>query len=215
MLISDMYPVLQPPASAPGHIVFHISDHHAKRRVEALAQQLTELNMSTGLRIALLTIGKAPGHADDGPLDKLQSLLGDRAFRVDSGKIEDIIQCIATSKLYCGTSLHGAITALAYAVPQVALLPNKVIKLSSFLETWAPKYCAGYAEVRQLSQIAGNLLSAFGETQKTQLQGSVEALKARVRANLDHMIALHLGERASQPQAAKANPLPTAALAAG
>lgn len=215
MLISDMYPVLKPPASEPGHIVFHISDHHAKRRVEAIAQQLTELNMSSGLKIALLTIGKAPGHSDDGPLDKLQSLLGDRAFRVDSGKIEDIIQCIATSKLYCGTSLHGAITALAYAVPQVALLPNKVVKLSSFLETWAPKYCAGYAEVRQISQIASNLMNAFGETQKTQLQETVEGLKARVRANLDHMIALHLGERAPQAQAAEPSQLPVGALAAG
>lgn len=199
VLISDMYPVV-PSAREPGHIVFHISDHHAKRRVEAIAQQLTELNMSTGLKIALLTIGKAPGHADDGPLDKLQSLLGDRAFRVDSGKIDDIIQCIATSKLYCGTSLHGAITALAYAVPQVALLPNKVVKLSSFLETWAPKQTAGFAEVRQISQIASNLIAGFGEPQKAQLQAAVEALKARVRANLDHMIALHLSANADQRQ---------------
>lgn len=214
VLISDMYPVV-PSGREPGHIVFHISDHHAKRRVEAIAQQLTELNMSTGLRIALLTIGKAPGHADDGPLDKLQSLLGDRAFRVDSGKIEDIIQCIATSRLYCGTSLHGAITALAYAVPQVALLPNKVVKLSSFLETWAPKQSTGYAEVRQISQIAGNLLANFGEPQKAQLQSAVEALKARVRANLDHMIALHLGEHASQPQTAKIGKAPAGVPVAG
>lgn len=214
VLISDMYPVV-PSSREPGHIVFHISDHHAKRRVEAIAQQLTELNMSTGLKIALLTIGKAPGHADDGPLDKLQSMLGERAYRVDSGKIEDIIQCIATSKLYCGTSLHGAITALAYAVPQVALLPNKVVKLSSFLETWAPKNCAGFAEVRQLSQIANNLITSFGEPQKAQLQSAVEALKARVRANLDHMIALHLGESADQRQAAKPQATPAPLLAAG
>ena len=212
VLISDLYPVV-PSSCEPGHIVFHISDHHAKRRVEAIAQQLTELNISTGLKIALLTIGKAPGHADDGPLDKLQSMLGDRAFRVDSGKIDDIIQCIATSKLYCGTSLHGAITALAYAVPQVALLPNKVVKLSSFLETWAPKQCSGFAEVRQLSQIAGNLIASFGEPQKAQLQGAVEALKARVRANLDHMIALHVNERANQPGTAKTGTTP--ALMAG
>lgn len=191
ILISDMYPQ-DISASEPGHIVFHVSDHHAKRRVEAIAQQLTEFSMTTGLKIALLTIGKAPGHSDDEPLDKLQSLLGDRAYRVNSGHIEDIIRCIATSKLYCGTSLHGAITALAYGVPQMALLPKRVIKLSSFLETWVPKHSCGFAEVSEISQTATGLLSSFGEAQKAELQTVIEAMKNRVRNNLDHMIKLHL-----------------------
>jgi hypothetical protein len=191
ILISDIFPQ-QVDAAERGHIVFHISDHHAKRRIEAIAQQLTELNVNTGLKIALLTIGKAPGHSDDGPLDKLYSLLGDeRAFRVDSGNIEDIISCIATSKLYCGTSLHGAITALAYAVPQIALLPQRVIKLSSFLETWVPKQSCGFAEVRQIGQIGTNLINSFGDTQRAELRAVVEAMKGRVRANLDHMIKLY------------------------
>lgn len=144
------------------------------------------------MKIALLTIGKAPGHSDDGPLDKLHSLLGDeRAYRVDSGNIEDIIRCIATSKLYCGTSLHGAITALAYAVPQIALLPQRVIKLSSFLETWVPKSSSGYAEVGQVSQIGTNLIKSFGDSQRDELRSVVEAMKARVRTNLDHMVTLY------------------------
>lgn len=191
ILISDIFPQPTEPAE-PGHIVFHISDHHAKRRIEAIAQQLTELNVNTGLKIALLTIGKAPGHSDDEPLDKLHSLLGDeRAYRVDSGNIDDIIRCIATSKLYCGTSLHGAITALAYAVPQIALLPQRVIKLSSFLETWVPKQSCGFAEVPQISQIGTNLINVFGDTQRAELRAVVEAMKGRVRANLDHMIELY------------------------
>ena len=191
ILISDIFPQQIDPTE-PGHIVFHISDHHAKRRIEAIAQQLTELNVTTGLKIALLTIGKAPGHSDDGPLDKLHSLLGDeRAYRADSGNIEDIIRCIATSKLYCGTSLHGAITALAYAVPQIALLPQRVVKLSSFLETWVPKQSCGFAEVPQISQIGSNLINAFGDTQRAELRAVVEAMKSRVRANLDHMVKLY------------------------
>ncbi len=191
ILISDIFPQQVDPG-ARGHIVFHISDHHAKRRIEAIAQQLTELNVNTGLKIALLTIGKAPGHSDDGPLDKLHSLLGDeRAYRVDSGNIEDIISCIASSKLYCGTSLHGAITALAYAVPQIALLPQNVIKLSSFLETWVPKQMCGFAEVRQISQIGTNLINSFGHTQRAELRAIVNTMKGQVRANLDHMVSLY------------------------
>lgn len=190
VLISDIFPQ-QPNPSEPGHIVFHISEHHSRRRIEAIAEQLSELSDSTGLKIALLTIGKAPGHSDDTPLDKLQTLLGERAFRVDSGHIQDIIRCIATSKLYCGTSLHGAITALTYAVPQIALLPRRVIKLSSFLETWAPRQSCGFAEIDQISQTASALLTSFGEPQKKELQTVVALLKSRVRSNLDHMIGLH------------------------
>ncbi|MHB0765030.1 polysaccharide pyruvyl transferase family protein [Stutzerimonas sp. NM35] len=190
VLISDIFPQ-QPEPSEPGHIVFHISDHHAKRRIEAIARQLTELSASTGLKIALLTIGKAPGHSDDEPLDKLQGLLGERAYRVNSGHIQDIIRCIATSRLYCGTSLHGAITALTYAVPQIALLPRRVVKLSSFLETWVPQQSCGFAEIEQISQTASALLTSFGEPQKAELQAMVELMKNRVRANLEHMTALY------------------------
>jgi len=190
VLISDIFPQ-QPEPSEPGHIVFHISDHHAKRRIEAIARQLTELSASTGLKIALLTIGKAPGHSDDEPLDKLQSLLGERAYRVSSGHIQDIIRCIATSRLYCGTSLHGAITALTYAVPQIALLPRRVVKLSSFLETWVPQQSCGFAKIEQISQTASALLTSFGEPQKAELQAMVELMKNRVRANLEHMTALY------------------------
>ncbi|MCQ2028690.1 polysaccharide pyruvyl transferase family protein [Stutzerimonas zhaodongensis] len=204
ILISDIFPQRVDPAER-GHIVFHISDHHAKRRIETIAQQLTELNVNTGLKIALLTIGKAPGHSDDEPLDKLQSLLGDeRAYRVDSGHIEDIISCIASSKLYCGTSLHGAITALAYAVPQIALLPQNVIKLSSFLETWVPKQVCGFAEVRQISEIGTNLVNSFGDAQRAELRAVVEAMKGQVRANLDHMVALY-DEAPANDETAAAN----------
>lgn len=190
VLISDIFPQ-QPEPAEPGHIVFHISEHFSRRRINDIAEQLTELSDSTGLKIALLTIGKAPGHSDDEPLDRLQSLLGERAYRVDSGHIQDIISCIATSRLYCGTSLHGAITALTYAVPQIALLPRRVIKLSSFLETWAPSQSCGFAEIDQISQTARALLASFGEAQKAELHAVVERMKSQVRANLDHMIALY------------------------
>ena len=198
VLISDIFPQQSTPNQS-GHIVFHISEHHSRRHIEAIAEQLRELSDSSGLKIALLTIGKAPGHSDDTPLDKLQPLLGERAYRVDSGHIQDIIHCIATSKLYCGTSLHGAITALTYAVPQIALLPKRVVKLSSFLETWAPRRSCGFAEIDQINQAASTLLGAFGEPQKQELQTIVELLKHRVRSNLEHMLALHRKGTIAEP----------------
>lgn len=207
VLISDLYPQ-QPASDEPGHIVFHISDHFSRRRIDALAQQLRQISINTGLKIALLTIGKAPGHSDDEPLDKLQSLLGERAFRVSSGHIQDIIRCIATSKLYCGTSLHGAITAMTYAVPQIALFPRRVIKLSSFLKTWVPAHACDFAEVEDLSKRACSLMTSFGDGQKIELQNVVQRLKERVHDNLVHMANLH-----EQPTGRKSCSSDTTALA--
>ena len=66
-----------------------------------------------------------------------------------------------------------------------------MIKLSSFLETWVPKQSCGFAEVPQISQIGTNLINVFGDNQRAELRAVVEAMKGRVRANLDHMVNLY------------------------
>ena len=45
----------------------------------------------------------------------------------------DIMYLIANAKAYIGTSLHGAITSMSYAVPHVGLV---VEKLDAYLATW-------------------------------------------------------------------------------
>ena len=42
---------------------------------------------------------------------------------------------IKNSKCYCGTSLHGLITAIAFSVPRVGLLP-KLRKQVNYMNTW-------------------------------------------------------------------------------
>src|SRR5699024_2081618 len=49
--------------------------------------------------------------------------------------IYEIMGLIAFSKVYLGTSLHGAITAMSYLVPAIGL-NRKVHKLESYMRTW-------------------------------------------------------------------------------
>src|SRR5690606_32765806 len=92
------------------------------------------------------------------------------------------------------------------AVPQIALLPKRVVKLSSFLETWVPKQSCGFAEVAEISLTATALIASFGDAQKAELQTVIEAMKNRVRNNLEHMIALHQQTASGDvTQAQKAN----------
>jgi hypothetical protein len=169
LLMSDMYPnvrlrtlvsetFLEFLDTQGSYIVFHVSEHHAKGAVEIIADELKKISAKTGLRIALLSIGKAPGHSDDIPLDELSRLIPEISFRVESGHVFEVMQTIASSKLYCGTSLHGAITALAYCVPHIGLLPSKVLKLSSFLEAWSLPEAFGLSEY---DRVADNVVECL------------------------------------------------------
>ena len=57
---------------------------------------------------------------------------------VSPDNLEKIMRTIAQSKLFMGTSLHGIITAMSFAVPYVGLNP-KISKLKSYIFTWAPE----------------------------------------------------------------------------
>ncbi|MBK6903846.1 MAG: polysaccharide pyruvyl transferase family protein [Saprospirales bacterium] len=55
---------------------------------------------------------------------------------VDCTNIFDIAYLIAKSNGFAGTSLHGAITSMAYSVPHVGLNPS-ISKLVAYFEDWA------------------------------------------------------------------------------
>ncbi|MCY1276987.1 polysaccharide pyruvyl transferase CsaB [compost metagenome] len=188
VLISEIYP--NETASQNQYIAFHISAHHARGRISEIAEQLIKIHESTGHKIALLTIGKAPGHSDDAPLDKIHSRIPNISFRIKSGKIEDIIKCISSSKAYCGSSLHGAITAMAYLVPQAALFPHKIIKLSSYLETWSTEDSYVLTEASEISQKLLTLLNNFGDKEKSALRKNVLKLQSIANEKIHQILEM-------------------------
>ena len=61
---------------------------------------------------------------------------------------------IANSKAYIGTSLHGAITSMSYAVPHVGLI---VEKLDAYLHTWGVEgnnFAVAFNQIHQQYKIA-------------------------------------------------------------
>lgn len=170
-------------------VVFHISQHHAKGRVQQIASELKKVFSSTGLRIALLSIGKAPGHSDDIPLDEIHKILPEESFRVSSGHVFDVMATIAHSKIYCGTSLHGAITAMAYGVPHIGLLPEEVTKLSAFLRAWSTE---GYSDCLDVDGVSNGIIQLIGRATNAveveRFQKRVADLSFAVKENFSKLI---------------------------
>src|SRR5690606_9384215 len=77
--------------------------------------------------------GKALNHDDHLALQRIAPLLKHPYTVFEEVTIWDIMYLIAQAKVYMGTSLHGAITAMSYAVPYVGVA---VPKLNSYLQTW-------------------------------------------------------------------------------
>ncbi|MEC3879774.1 polysaccharide pyruvyl transferase family protein [Parapedobacter sp. 10938] len=115
------------------YVFFQIKNNHAKANERLLAQQLDAVASKTGLHLCLCPIGKALNHDDHLALQRIAPLLAQPSILFDEVTIWDIMYLVANAGVYVGTSLHGAITAMSYAVPYVGIA---VTKLHSYLQTW-------------------------------------------------------------------------------
>src|SRR5690606_35482791 len=104
-----------------------------------ISEQLVRIAMEDGCSVLLVPIGRATGHEDHIVLEKVYFELEKKGVSCaiqDSEHVLDIMASIAFSKLYVGTSLHGAVTAYLFGSPVVGLMTNKVHKLGAYLDTW-------------------------------------------------------------------------------
>lgn len=116
-----------------GYIFFQIKNNHAKGNEQRIAHQLNMMADQTGLHLCLCPIGKALNHDDHLALQRIAPLLTKPYTLFDEVTVWDIMYLIAHAGVYAGTSLHGAITAMSYAIPYVGIA---VPKLHSYLQTW-------------------------------------------------------------------------------
>ena len=100
------------------------------------------------LKIICCPIGLASGHDDHIILKQMIDLNPDWQY-IHPKNIYDIMLLIASSKLYVGTSLHGAITAFSFGVPIVPL-NKKIKKLDSFVSTWTKDVYINSIEYNQV-----------------------------------------------------------------
>lgn len=99
----------------------------------AIAQGFDKIYQLGATEVCLCPIGKALDHDDHEALHEIGQLMKSPYTYFDANTIWDIMYLIANAKCYVGTSLHGAITAMSFAVSHVGL---KVEKLGAYLATW-------------------------------------------------------------------------------
>lgn len=144
------------------YLSFQIAKYLAKNNISEILTQLIKLYRKSNLSIFLVPIGRATGHEDHVPLEKIYKELSKKGIPVailDSHDITSIMSTIRHSKLYIGTSLHGAITAYSNKLKVCALLPDQVPKLKYYLETWMNQDDYRLSKLEEISIKAHNLLS--------------------------------------------------------
>ena len=132
--------------------------------LDALSGGLRRVASATGLGIALFRAGLAPWHDDLSSLHRLARRLDGLPVRVfEPAGLWDICALIASSRGYCGSSLHGRILAMAFALPRVGLeirVAGRPGKQATFADTWEP---APLGRVAGMDAAGDAMLAALGE----------------------------------------------------
>lgn len=117
------------------YVVIQMNAKVGESLVDEMCCQLEKLYNQYNVGCILLPIGRATGHEDQIPLQKIAQKLSTPCYMPKTNNVYETIYLIKNSTMYCGTSLHGAITSISYCIPHVALT-NKIPKLNDFLSTW-------------------------------------------------------------------------------
>ena len=118
------------------YFCFQCNPRYGQVHRDELKQQLLTLSTQSGLSILLTPIGRMHSFEDDVFLSSLAAEMGGRVRVLPaSATVYDILYTLAAARLYCGTSLHGIVTALTYGVPFVPLLSEDP-KVRNNLESW-------------------------------------------------------------------------------
>jgi hypothetical protein len=118
-----------------------------------------------GLGVVLLRAGAAPWHDDLDCYRRLAARVRCASIRLfGSLNIWDICALIASSRVYCGSSLHGRIVAMSFGLPRVNLVRSEQhagrTKQAAFAATWEPPGVPGVVDVRDISRAVAASLGA-------------------------------------------------------
>ncbi len=154
--------------------------------LDAIAAGLERSVRSTGHGVVLFRAGAAPWHDDAACYARLAARLPATPVRIlESLDIWDICALIAASRAYCGSSLHGRIVAMAFALPRLNLLHpsagGRLGKQAAFAATWEPPEVHATVAVDHLAAGVGNALNA----DPTRLRHTARELVERYRSGFD------------------------------
>jgi polysaccharide pyruvyl transferase WcaK-like protein len=165
------------------YICFQAAPHKVGGSVQEVTDILSALSAETGLQVVLLPIGYAKGHDDFGFLEQIKILSKDQFALHYDLNVWEIMKVIKHSKLFCGTSLHGVITALSFAVPYVGI-NRKISKLDSFIQDWSTGSLTHSVDLAELLPTA----VAAVHTSPQALRENAVRVKALAAENYEHLL---------------------------
>jgi hypothetical protein len=131
--------------------------------LDALAREVKRAASASGLGIVLFRAGAAPWHDDLDVYRRLAVRLRSTPVHVfTSLHLWDICALVAHSRVYCGSSLHGRIVAMAFARPRInishANAAQQTSKQAAFAATWEPQGIAATTHVNGIADAIGTAL---------------------------------------------------------
>ncbi|HKR47234.1 MAG TPA: polysaccharide pyruvyl transferase family protein, partial [Paraburkholderia sp.] len=158
--------------------------------LDTLATQLELAAHGHGLGIVLFRAGAAPWHDDLAVYERLAARLRAAHVRVFASlNVWDICALIAGSRLYCGSSLHGRIVAMGYALPRFNIShPDHSLasnKHAAYVRTWEAAGLAGVVNPGNLADAVANALATDCES----LRQTASALARRYRMEFETVVA--------------------------
>lgn len=149
---------------------------------------IQELSKQAGQKVVLLPIGYASGHDDLYLLQKVHKALPENTVLLHNLTLWEIMYVIMKSKIYFGTSLHGAITAMSYSVPHFGL-NRKITKLDEFLKDWSVypfHQCYPLEDMAKLPALITDQNIANLTSKTTANIGKVKANYEQILQNIDN-----------------------------
>jgi polysaccharide pyruvyl transferase WcaK-like protein len=125
-------------------LTFQVGRYPAWGAVPVLAEEIRKIHRQTGLGVLLLPLGQAAGHEDLLALRGIADLLPDLPVELlDCPDVVDVLACIANSRLFVGSSLHGNLM---------------VRKLDLMFRTWDPSRPDGVTAPTGIAELATRAL---------------------------------------------------------
>jgi polysaccharide pyruvyl transferase WcaK-like protein len=176
------------------YFCFQMGKQYTNGQQNIIVDELKKI-LSMGYSIALLPLGIASGHEDHIILESIfKQLNSQKVFFPQQIHVVDSIALIAHASVFAGTSLHGNITAMSYAIPHFSL-NSKVEKLKLFLQKWDvgnPQICNNYSEIVEKFKIVINndsqALNENAERLISIVDGFATQINERINENTERII---------------------------
>lgn len=175
-----------------GYIAVQFSaDFGDDATLKEIATRLDQAAITTGYGVVFFRAGAAPWHDDLDCYQRVAARMHAQSVTIfTSLNLWDICALVAHSRLYCGSSLHGRIVAMAFALPRINLIhpgqakrPNKQ---AAFAATWEDAGMPATVEVHEIAQGIRRALS----TDPGRLQQTAEELVAHYRKGFNAICAV-------------------------